>query len=81
MGKTKQIKAKIRIDYKHEATRHMCEGCNKAVDSTTFQCAMWNAGVIPAMYVRANECPHNPRKRKVVGGRKQLVGQQKQGRV
>jgi len=65
-----------KIDYEYEANRPMCEGCNKDEDGA---CTMWVAGVVPGMYVRANECPHNPRKRPVKG-RKVLVGQQKQGR-
>lgn len=78
-----QMMAKVKIDYEHEANRHMCEGCNKVHGEgrtlTGYVCTMWNAQQIPGMYVRANECPANPRKRQAVG-RKVLVGQQKQGR-
>ena len=77
------IRSKTKIDYEHEATRHMCEGCNKVhgegVTLLGYICTMWNAQVKPGMYLRANECPHNPRRRPLAG-RKVLVGQQKQGR-
>lgn len=56
-----------RPDYEYEATRPMCAGCNKVhgegVTLLGYVCTMWNAQVKPSMYLRADECPHNPRKR------------------
>jgi hypothetical protein len=73
--------AKLHTDYEYEATRHMCEGCNKVHGGGRtllgFVCTTYL--VKPSMYVRANECPMNKRIRKQAG-RKVLVGQQKQGR-
>jgi len=78
------IMAKQAIDYEYELTRHMCEGCNKVHGGgrtlTGYICTMWNAQVKPGMYVRANECPMNPRKRKVVTGKVRVgQGRTKQG--
>jgi len=60
------IMQKQKIDYDYEATRPMCEGCNKLHGGgrvmTGYICTMYNY-VVPSMYLRANECPRNPRKR------------------
>ena len=72
--------ARTKIDYDHEATRHMCEGCNKVhgggVTMLGYVCTMWNQQAKPGMYLRANECPANPRKRPEFTG-KVHVGQGK----
>lgn len=68
---------KSNIDYDHEETRPMCEGCNKATETTSFpglKCNMF--ATKPSMYVRADECPANPRQRRP-GFVKVRVGQGK----
>lgn len=57
------------FDYEAEAARDMCQGCAKCIYNHR-----------PRIYVKANECPHNAKRRRLAG-RKILVGQQKQGRV
>jgi hypothetical protein len=63
------IDAKAKIDYKYEATRPMCEGCNHTVGRTLtgYVCQAYKTK--PSMYVRANECPCNSRLRPIVGGK------------
>lgn len=70
------------FDYEAEAARHMCEGCNKVHGGgrtmTGYVCTMYNYSP-PSIYAKANECPHNVKRRRLTG-KKVLVGQQKQGR-
>ena len=62
------IEQKQKIDYEFESSRHMCEGCEKAHGGgrvmTGYICTVYNY-VAPGMYLRANECPVNARKRPV----------------
>ena len=73
------IVQKQKIDYEYEANRHMCEGCSKLHGGgrvlTGYVCTMYNY-VAPSMYLRANECPANPRRRPINTG-KVHVGQGK----
>ena len=64
------IKRREQFDYEAEMKRPMCQGCEACIYAA-----------VPSMYARANECPHNVRRRPLNTGRKVLVGQQKQGRV
>jgi len=61
-----KVRSKSGIDYEYEATRPMCEGCNKLHGGgrvmTGYVCTMYNYSA-PGMYVRADECPANARKR------------------
>lgn len=54
------------IDYDHEENRHMCEGCSGLYAGgrilTGYKCTSYLTA--PSMYVRANECPRNPRARR-----------------
>jgi len=59
-----RVQRKEVFDYEKEANRHMCEGCNKCIYVTP-----------PSVYVRANECPHNVKRRRIGG--KVRVGQGK----
>jgi hypothetical protein len=59
------IMNKGKIDYEYEASRPMCEGCEGCVYAAK-----------PSMYVRADKCPRNPRRRPPRGG-KVRVGQQR----
>lgn len=61
-----------KIDYNYEATRPMCEGCMGVGDDEI--CTIYYP--IPGMYVRADECPSNPRKRPPITS-KVRVGQGK----
>lgn len=67
------------FDYEAEEARHMCEGCNKVHGGgrtlTGYVCTMYNYSP-PSLFVKANECPHNYRRRKLVRG-KVHVGQGK----
>lgn len=71
--RTRASMQRKKIDYQYEADRHMCEGCDKrAIDIG--DCLMY--ATTPSMYLRANECPRNPRKRPPIGS-KIRVGQGK----
>lgn len=75
MRTRKSIMAKVKVDYDYEASRPMCAGCNhggRVLIGT--KCHMF--ATQPSMYVRANECPANPRIRPA-GGAKLRVGQGK----
>jgi len=54
------------IDYDHEETRPMCEGCESLYAGgrilTGWKCMAYASR--PSMYVRANECPRNSRARR-----------------
>lgn len=79
-------KKQEKFDYKAELDWQMFEGCNKAtmvriIDSAPVKeiivevkCSMYDHRP-PAMYVTANECPHNKRRRKI--NKKGRVGQGK----
>ena len=60
------IMNKAKIDYDFEASRNMCEGCNKVHGGGRtmlgFVCTMFLTK--PGMYVRADECPMNKRIRR-----------------
>lgn len=76
----KRLIEKVKIDYDWHKTRHMCDGCNKVYAGGRtllgFICTMWNNRTIPGMYVRADQCPMNPRL-KPLKGPKTHVGQGK----
>lgn len=63
------------FNYQAELDRHMCEGCNKRSGTLIDYCKMYNR-VPPTMYIKADECPHNYRRRQIVLG-KVHVGQGK----
>jgi len=70
---------RIQFDYEAEMARPMCEGCNKVHGGgrvlTGYVCTMYNYRP-PMMFIEADECPHNYRRKRLTG--KVRVGQQKQ---
>lgn len=82
MRTRKSIMKQEKFDYEAELTRHMCEGCvsaNKRADihsnmNLRYVCNAY--ATAPSMYVRADECPRNPRRRQLIKG-KVRVGQGK----
>lgn len=82
MRTRKSMMAKVKIDYDYEASRPMCIGCNKLFAGgrilTGYKCMAYLHR--PSMYVRADECPMNPRIRPVVTGKVRVgQGRTKQG--
>jgi len=74
--RTRASMQRKQIDYEYEASRPMCEGCDKQV--TPGCCYMFKE--IPGMYRRADECPRNPRKRPPIGSKIRVgQGKTKQG--
>ena len=77
--RTRKSMQRVQFDYEAELARHMCEGCNKPYGGgrilTGYVCTMYDRRP-PQMYIDANECPHNTRRRKIVRG-KVHVGQGK----
>lgn len=61
-------------NYEAEMKRPMCKGCTKASGTLVHYCTMYNR-TPPVMFIEADECPHNYR-RKRLGG-KVRVGQGK----
>lgn len=74
--RTRKSLIRKQFNYEAEMARPMCQGCTKASGTLVHYCTMYNR-VAPKIFVDANECPHNYRRKRI--NKRGRVGQQKQG--